>query len=565
MRVLIVDQDSSLLTAITRSLGEHFTIDAVTTKADCLDLVRVNEFEVIVAGERLADGSGLELLGQLVKLRPNMIRIFAAERERLKLLKGRLGPFGLFRTLSYPIEPRQLLAALSAAGGTEEAEDTENVQHVALGDDAPEKPARAPAPTRPAPAPSRNSHPKTNSAPPPRQQTPQHAARIPGRRVRAAQSPRVSPAAMATPAQTAAADSAPTRPSSPQTARRPAARTPDPPGSRLRTSARPADDSASEASRVASAARAKNSQLPEVTGKKRRAFLVGAGVVVILGVMGIAYKLFAANEESVTATTGVSVVPTPHFPAQVVNLVADTETAFQHDDFKRARANVQTLQQIAPNHPRLSFFESLLRRREEASASEAATTATPAVKTPSRVRRTPSVARTSAHASVPAQKTRPAQPSTSVTTAATTAATGSGSSSAAIFAGKTLEDSSSGGVPEQPITPSQAATAPVPRPDSSPSVTQHQEPRLIEHVPAAYPPSAASRGIEGVVEVSFSVSIDGTVNDVTVVSAEPADVFNQAAIAAVRRWKYEPKTVNGTPVEAHMQLSLEFKMDQLEP
>ena len=70
MRVLVVDQDSTLLTAITRTLGEYFSIDAVTTKADCLDLVRLNEFEVIVAGERLEDGSGLELLGSLARSRP---------------------------------------------------------------------------------------------------------------------------------------------------------------------------------------------------------------------------------------------------------------------------------------------------------------------------------------------------------------------------------------------------------------------------------------------------------------------------------------------------------------
>jgi CheY-like chemotaxis protein len=119
MRVLVVDQDSTLLTEITRLLGEYFTIVAVTTKGDCLDLVRSNEFEVIVAGERLEDGSGLELLGQLARSRPDMLRIFAAERERLRLLKGRLGPFGLFRTLTYPIQPRQLLAALSAAAGVD--------------------------------------------------------------------------------------------------------------------------------------------------------------------------------------------------------------------------------------------------------------------------------------------------------------------------------------------------------------------------------------------------------------------------------------------------------------
>src|ERR1700739_1336936 len=145
MRVLVVDQDSNLLTMISRALGEYFSIDAVTNKSDALDLLRVNEFEVIVASERLEDGSGLELLGQLARNRPDMLRIFAADREGLKLLKGRLGPFGLFRTLSYPIELRQLLAALSAAAGIEKEIPEEETEAEAP---PPRSPAAA-APTRP--------------------------------------------------------------------------------------------------------------------------------------------------------------------------------------------------------------------------------------------------------------------------------------------------------------------------------------------------------------------------------------------------------------------------------
>ena len=52
MRVLVVDQDSALLTAITQLLGDYFTIDAVTTKADCVDLVR--DITDVLAYERLS-------------------------------------------------------------------------------------------------------------------------------------------------------------------------------------------------------------------------------------------------------------------------------------------------------------------------------------------------------------------------------------------------------------------------------------------------------------------------------------------------------------------------------
>src|SRR5579863_3326578 len=136
MRVLVVDQDSAMLETIVRSLRDRYTIDAVTNKGDCLDLMRQNTFEVIVAGERLEDGSGLELLGQVAKRWPSMLRIFAADPHRLELLRGRLGPFELFQTLHYPLDPDDVLGALTLADAAQQAHaDTANIQHVVLAGD----------------------------------------------------------------------------------------------------------------------------------------------------------------------------------------------------------------------------------------------------------------------------------------------------------------------------------------------------------------------------------------------------------------------------------------------
>src|SRR6202011_621583 len=138
MRVLVVDQDSASNEAIARSLRELYTVDAVTNKGDCLDLLRSNTFEVIVATERLEDGSGLELLSTVAKKWPSVLRIFAADRHRLQLLRGRLGPFELFQTLTYPIDPERLIAPLNLARPPQEAHaDTSNIQHVVLSGEAP--------------------------------------------------------------------------------------------------------------------------------------------------------------------------------------------------------------------------------------------------------------------------------------------------------------------------------------------------------------------------------------------------------------------------------------------
>ena len=64
-----------------------------------------------------------------------------------------------------------------------------------------------------------------------------------------------------------------------------------------------------------------------------------------------------------------------------------------------------------------------------------------------------------------------------------------------------------------------------------------------------YPIRAAQRGIEGWVEVEFTISPTGNVTDVAVVGYYPSSVFNSAAQRAIRRWKYNPKIENGKPVE----------------
>jgi hypothetical protein len=111
MRGLVADQESDMLEALSRT----FEIDVATSKATCIDLLRANDFDVIVAGERLADGSGLELLGSVGQRWPNVLRVLSIEPERRALLKGRLGPFKLFDTIPWPIDDERLEAVLARA------------------------------------------------------------------------------------------------------------------------------------------------------------------------------------------------------------------------------------------------------------------------------------------------------------------------------------------------------------------------------------------------------------------------------------------------------------------
>ena len=77
-----------------------------------------------------------------------------------------------------------------------------------------------------------------------------------------------------------------------------------------------------------------------------------------------------------------------------------------------------------------------------------------------------------------------------------------------------------------------------------------------------YPMQARQRGIEGWVVVEFTISTAVTVKDATVVASEPGNVFDRAAVQAVRKWKYNPKIVDGKPVERPgVKIRLDFEME----
>jgi len=70
----------------------------------------------------------------------------------------------------------------------------------------------------------------------------------------------------------------------------------------------------------------------------------------------------------------------------------------------------------------------------------------------------------------------------------------------------------------------------------------------IVRVAPVYPARALSRGLEGYVDMSFTVTEAGTVKD-PVVMFSTSSLFERAAINAVLKFKYKPRVVDGVPVE----------------
>jgi periplasmic protein TonB len=78
-----------------------------------------------------------------------------------------------------------------------------------------------------------------------------------------------------------------------------------------------------------------------------------------------------------------------------------------------------------------------------------------------------------------------------------------------------------------------------------------------------YPMKARQNGTEGWVVLRFTITPAGTTKDVTVVQAQPSGVFDEAAIRAVSRYKYNPKIEGGVAVERPgIMLRLDFKLNK---
>ena len=78
-----------------------------------------------------------------------------------------------------------------------------------------------------------------------------------------------------------------------------------------------------------------------------------------------------------------------------------------------------------------------------------------------------------------------------------------------------------------------------------------------------YPARALSRGIEGWVQVQFTITATGGVKDAVVVASEPPRLFDEAALRSIARWRYNPKIEGGVAVERiGVQTVIRFMLEE---
>jgi protein TonB len=82
------------------------------------------------------------------------------------------------------------------------------------------------------------------------------------------------------------------------------------------------------------------------------------------------------------------------------------------------------------------------------------------------------------------------------------------------------------------------------------------------YVAPQFPVVARVRGIDGWVDLQFVVGSEGAVSDVAVVGAEPAGIFETAALDAVRHWRYQPVVHDGRAVSQPARVRLRFTVQR---
>jgi protein TonB len=122
-----------------------------------------------------------------------------------------------------------------------------------------------------------------------------------------------------------------------------------------------------------------------------------------------------------------------------------------------------------------------------------------------------------------------------------------------------------GGVPGGvlSVAPPPKLAPPPPPPKPKPKaplfvVSNLQQSKLINMVKPAYPQSAKEARVQGSVVMSIVIDENGDVKQVNVVSGPPT--LTDAAVNAVKQWKYAPTILNGKAIEVTTTVTVTFNL-----
>jgi protein TonB len=81
---------------------------------------------------------------------------------------------------------------------------------------------------------------------------------------------------------------------------------------------------------------------------------------------------------------------------------------------------------------------------------------------------------------------------------------------------------------------------------------------VLHKVQPTYPPLARTARVQGSVILAAVIGKDGAIQNLHVLSGHP--LLQQAALEAVKQWRYRPYILNGEPVEVDTQVTVNFTL-----
>lgn len=258
--------------------------------------------------------------------------------------------------------------------------------------------------------------------------------------------------------------------------------------------------------------------------------------------------------------------------------------AILEDRFADAVTAIDTVRRVQPTHPRVVFLETELRKgleRRVAALKYELSTATAATK-PARTQERS--ARTPKKASAERATTEAAPPSIAEIEQAEAALqaslierlesdqiesrqTDTSQAYAAVEAAYEATKRHLSAVPtfqpaavvksvEEPSVP----TTPIAKEPSEPKVV---EPKIVRWVQPNYPDRARIRGMEGWVDLLVTVAPSGDVTEALVEASSGSRSFERAAIAAAKKWKYQPWSPEETMMNDRVPVRVAFKLEEV--
>jgi TonB family protein len=139
----------------------------------------------------------------------------------------------------------------------------------------------------------------------------------------------------------------------------------------------------------------------------------------------------------------------------------------------------------------------------------------------------------------------------------------------AVFESMTVGGSRSAPVyspgPVGPAVPAPAPAGSAPLPPTPPGAFRVggnvQAARLINAVKPAYPTDLQQQGVQGTVKIEGVISKEGVLSDFLVVPGSTDSRLMQAALDAVKQWRFQPTLLNGQPVEVMDTIDINYQLN----